>query len=212
MRKLLITLLYTLGSIASYCQTKVPIDCWKITDEKTNLYFNNLFGNITGNDPSLTQIRLDFADSKMIYILGIQGVREYCKQKYSLPDSSVKNFTNQFIRSGKKIPLADTTLLRKQDNPLNKSTLLADSLLNKYRNLGVRNFILKNCEGGVLKLDLDVTLLAYLFENRIFWENVTGKISPYALKQIESSCKIKWDYKKKKWVDLETNKKVVKRK
>lgn len=212
MKKLLIIILCILGSIASYCQAKKPVDCWKVTDEKTNLYFNNLFANITGNDPNLTQIRLDFADGNMIYILGIQGVRGYCKERYNLPDSLVKNFTNQFIRSGKKIPLADTSLLKRQDSPLNKYSLVADSTLNKYRNLGVRNFILKNCEGGVLKLDLDVSLLAYLFENRIFWENITGKLSPYALRQIESSCKIKWDYKKKKWIDLETNKKVVKRK
>lgn len=206
MRKLLVVLLSILGSITSYCQVKESVDCWKVTDEKTNLYFNNLFANITGNDPNLTEIRLDFSDGKMIYILGIQGVREYCKQKYNLPDSSVKDFTKQFIRSGKKIPLADTSLLRKQDSPLNKYSLFADSTLNKYRILGVRNFILKNCEGGVLKLNLDVSLLAYLFENRIFWENITGKISPFALRQIESTCKIKWDYKKKRWIDLEAKK------
>jgi hypothetical protein len=210
MRKLLIVLLYILSSITSYCQAKKAVECWKVTDEKTNLYFNNLFANITGSDPNLTEIRLDFIESKMIYILGIQGVREYCKQKYNLPDSSVKNFTNQFIRSGKKIPLADTSLLRKQESPLNKYSLIADSLLNKYRTLGVRDFILRNCEGGILKLDLDISLLAYLFENRIFWENMSGKLSPFALKQIESSCKIKWDYRKKKWVDLEINRKRAK--
>lgn len=212
MIRLQILLLYLLVSVTCYCQVKKTVECWNVTDEKTDFYFNNLFANTTGNDPNLTQIRLDFSDGKMIYILGIQGVREYCKQKYNLPDSSVKNFTNQFIRSGKKILLADTALLKKYDSPLNKYSLFADSILNKYRSLGVRNFILKNCEGRVLKLDIDGSLLAYLFENRIFWQNITGELSPFALKQIESSCKIKWDYKKKRWIDLETNKKVVKRK
>lgn len=207
MVRLQILLLYLLVSVTSYGQVKESVECWRVTDEKSNFYFNNLFANTTGNDPNLAQIRLDFSDGKMIYILGIQGVRAYCKQKYNLPDSSVKNFTNQFIRSGKKILLTDTSLLKKYDSPLNKYSLFADSTLNKYRALGVGNFILKHCEGGIIKLDIDVSLLAYLFENRIFWQNVTGKLSLFALKQIESSCKIKWDYKKKRWIDLEPIKK-----
>jgi hypothetical protein len=202
MKKLLMLLIYIHGSIGVYCQVKKPVECWNITDEKTSLYFANLFASITGNDPNLTQIRLNFVDSKMIYILGIQGVREYCQQKYNLPDSAVKNFTNQFIRSGEKLPLADTAMLRKFDSPLNKYSLFDDSALNKYRSLGVRDFVLKNCEGGILKIVPDVYLIAYLFENRIFWENITGRISPFALHQIEECCKIKWNYKKKKWIAI----------
>lgn len=201
MKKLFIVLFCVFGFIISYSQIKKPVECWNVTEEKTNLYFTNLFTNITGNDPNQTQIRLDFTEGKMIYVLGIQGVREYCKQKYNLPDSSVRKFANQFIRKGERIPLADTVLLRKLDNSHNKKlSLFADSVLNKYRSLGVREFMLKNCEGGVLKVNVDVTLLAYLFESKIFWENVTGKISSSALKQIEESCRIKWNNKTKKWI------------
>jgi len=201
MKKVLAILFYTFTLVNSYSQVGKPIQCWNITQEKTDIYFANLFGSITGNDPDLAQVRLDFTDGETIYILGMQGVREYCKQKFNLPDSSVKKFTNQFIRDGEKIQLADTILLRKLDNTLNKRhSLFTVSELCKYKSLGVRDFILNNCEGDVLKIEIDVVVLAYFFENRIFLENMTGRIAQSSLRQIEESCGIKWNYKKKKWV------------
>lgn len=210
MKCFLIILFQVSFSLALYSQSKDYITCWKVTEEKANEYFDNLFAVITGNDPNLTLIKLDFAESEMISVIGVQSLREYCKQKYSLTDSSnffIRNFTNQFIRNGTKIPLEDTVLFKKLDNQF---YMFSDSTLEKYRVLGVRNFVLKNCDGGRIKNSgVPIPMIAYLFENRIFWENLTFNISPYALRQIESSCKIKWDYKKEKWIDLSTNKSIA---
>src|SRR5258708_26839365 len=85
-------------SLTLYSQTVNSSHCWQVTDEKTNQYFNNLFGVVTGNDPNLTEIKLDFAEGNMVYVTGIQVIREYCRLKFHLADSSIKNFTNQFIR------------------------------------------------------------------------------------------------------------------
>lgn len=207
MKYILIILLQLVSYLESCAQTKDCTQCWKVTDEATNQFFNSLFANITGNDPNLALIKLDFVENEMLSITGIQVLRKYCKWKYNLKDSSVKIFTEQFIRNGTKIPLEDTLIFTKIDSRFYK---FSDTALNKFRALGVKNFILKYCDGGLIKVDLHVSLLAFLFENRIFWNNLTGGISPYALRQIESSCKIKWDDKNEKWIDIRTNSAIIK--
>jgi hypothetical protein len=202
MKYFIIILFQVCFSLTLYSQTKDCTKCWKVTDEKSSLYFNNLFANITGNDPNLTLIKLDFVESKMVYVTGIQVLRRYCKGKYKLADSLVKKFTKQFIRNGTKIPLADTILFKELDNEFSKYSFFADSTLDKYRVLGVKNFMIKYCDGGIIRdKGVPVSIIAYLFENRIFWNNADGRISPSALHQIEESCKIKWDDKKRKWID-----------
>ncbi len=139
----------------------------------------------------------------MIYVSGIQTIREYCKQNFKLEDSSVKKFTKQFIMNETKIPLEDTLILQHLDNQFNKYSFFADSFLDKFRNLGVRNFFIKYFNNGIIKdRGMPISMIAFLFENRIFWNNETGRIPTDVLEQIERSCEIKWDHKNKKWIDL----------
>jgi len=205
MKYILLIFLGVSVSTALYSQTKDCTECWKINNEKTKEYFDMLFGIVTGSHPDETIIKVGFLKSGMIYVTHIQVLRKYCKQKYNLQDSSVKNFTNQFIRNGTQIPLEDTTTFKKLDLYFNKYSFFNGSMLDKFRVLGVKNFMLKYCNGDILK-DNRLVVNAYLFENRIFWNNMTGRISPNSLYKIEQSCKIKWDYKNENWIDLATNK------
>ncbi len=189
--------------LANYSQSNGSDKCWKVSEERTNKYLDELFMVRTGTDPNLSLIKINFIEAKMIYIVGIQPLRQYCKDKYQLNDSVVKDFTKQFIRNGTMISLKDTVIFKKVDNQFGKYSFFPDSDLDRYRVLGVRSFMMKYCDGGKIKLSgIPVAVIAYLFENRIFWENMTFKISLDALHDIESSCNIKWDTINNQWIDL----------
>jgi hypothetical protein len=191
-----------------YSQTKDCSNCWKITDSVSKEYFKLLFSNSSESIKSLALIKLEFEESDMFYVTEFKNVSEFCRWKYNLDDSSVENFTEKFIMSNSKLILKDTLFLSTDDNRF-KGRFFNSSILRNYNDLGLKNFLIKYCEGGKIKdYGVPLPIIAYLYEERIFWENITFNISAFALRQIEKTCKVKWDYRKKRWIDL-TNSKIL---
>jgi hypothetical protein len=204
---LLIILIFIFIAIPSRSQRQSQSsDCWKVDSVISDRFFHNLFISGSRSDPTLTLIKLDFEGVDIICIAGIQIVQSYCKIKYKIPDSAIRKFTMTFIQSGQKLPVEDTTLMAKLDNQFYSFT---SKELQPYRQLGVRNFMLKYCEGGKLLLGSHMHTLAFLFENRIFWGNLSFRIESIALAQIEYSCKIRWDPRRKMWINTLTKKRAL---
>jgi hypothetical protein len=176
--------------------------CWQITAEKSEKYIEGLFRHHTGHSPDFALIKVDF-DGGVFGMIGIQQLQSYCKMKFNLADSSRKSFTKQFVLEGKKVLLADTSWFKNLDPYFR---VFQDTVLDRYRSIGARDFMVKNCEGNVLKVGSYAWVLAYLYESRIFWDNMTDRISSFTLREFEQSCKIKWNPKKKRWIDLRTGK------
>ena len=196
----IIFLFFILPTVHS--QKSNDTNCKPVQDSSFSAqYFKMLFSNLSGHAKPLALVKLEFNENNMFYVTELKNVKSYCQWKYNIPDSSLEKFTKTYLMTNPQLPLADTLFFASRSNQF-KSSFYSDTVLSTFRNMGVKNFLMKYFEGRKIRsYGAPLPIVAYLYESRIFWENITFNISPYAMRQIESEYKIKWDDKKGKWID-----------
>jgi len=190
-------ILLNVHSQISYDTNYKPVQDSNVTAQ----YFKMFFSNTSGTAKPLNLVKLEFSERNMFCVTELKNVKSYCQWKYNITDSSLEKFTKTYLMTNPKLPLADTLFFSSRSHQF-KNSFYSDSVLIPFRNMGVKNFLMKYFEGRKIRdYGAPLPVVAYLYESKIFWENITFNISPYAMRRIESEYKIKWDGKKGKWID-----------
>ncbi len=183
--------------------TSAQDTCWKVTPEKNEVFYGSLFTAFSNHYPDLAIVKVDFDSSCMHYVSGINVLRAYCKQKYTLSDTAVIKFTEKFLKEETKIPLNDTLLISKIDTQFYNFKFFSDDSIQAFRQLGVKRFLIKHYTGTFLQGNsIPPALIAYLYENRLFWEVGTGRLSDFILRNLEMSCNIKWTQAERRFIEI----------
>lgn len=180
-------------------QADESTNCWDTSDSTTNEhFFRILFSASTYNSPELAFIKLDFEDEDYYLITSYQVVRGYFHKKFYNESDTIsfldlQKLTREYIRSALKIPFSDTMII-------GTKYFYHNSTLDKYRNMGLKEFILTYCEGDKIFDIADIYQVAYLYDQRVPVLRWNNYIDRTVLRLIEESCNIFWDDDKRKWV------------